>query len=90
MTRFNTLLLLAILVSALGVVTSQHQARKLFQAMDAEQARTRALDVEYVQWQLELLTHAESRSIEKSAREQLNMRAPDAARIVNALPGGHR
>jgi cell division protein FtsL len=33
MVRVNILLLLAALVCSLGVVTSQHKARKLFQAM---------------------------------------------------------
>ena len=90
MTRLNTLLLLAILASALGVVTSQHKARKLFQAMDAEHERARQLDVEYGQLQLELSTWAASTRIEKIARERLEMRAPDAARIVTARPGGGR
>jgi cell division protein FtsL len=90
MTRFNTLLLLAILVSALSVVTSQHKARKLFQAMDAEQERARQLDVEYGQLQLELSTWATSTRIEKIARERLKMRVPEAARIVTVMPGGGR
>jgi cell division protein FtsL len=90
MTRLNTLLLLAILVSALGVVTSQHKARKLFQAMDAEQERARQLDVEYGQLQLELSTWATSTRVEKIAGEQLKMRAPEAARIVTTMPGDKR
>ena len=32
------LLLLILVVGALGAVTSQHQARKLFQALEGEQA----------------------------------------------------
>jgi cell division protein FtsL len=90
MTRLNTLLLLAILFSALSVVTSQHKARKLFQAMDAEQERARQLDVEYGQLQLEMSTWATSTRIEKIAREQLRMRTPETARIFTAMPGGRR
>ena len=90
MTRLNTLLLLAILFSALSVVTSQHKARKLFQAMDVEQERARQLDVEYGQLQLELSTWATSARIEKIARERLKMRVPEAARIVTAMPGDGR
>ncbi|MDR0440173.1 MAG: cell division protein FtsL [Candidatus Accumulibacter sp.] len=90
MTRFNTLLLIAILVFALSVVTAQHRARKLFQAMDAEQERARQLDVEYGQLQLELSTWATSTRIEKIGRERLKMRLPDPARIVTAMPGGGR
>ena len=36
MARLNTLLAVAILFCALGLVTSQHKARKLFQAVEAE------------------------------------------------------
>jgi cell division protein FtsL len=90
MMRFNTLLLVAILVSALSAVTSQHRARKLFQAMDFEQERARQLEVEYGQLQLELSTWATSARIEKIASERLRMRAPEAARVVTAIPGDGR
>ena len=84
MVRLNILLLLAILVCALGVVTSQHKARKLFQAIEAEQERARQLDIEFGQLQLELSTWATSPRIEKIAREKLKMRTPEAARIITA------
>jgi cell division protein FtsL len=87
MVRFNILLLLVILFCALGGVTSQHKARKLFQAMDAEQERARQLDVEFGQLQLELSTWATSTRIEKIAREKLKMRAPETARIITATSG---
>ena len=45
MLRFNMILLLAVVVCALGVVTSQHRARKLFQALEAEQERVRQLEI---------------------------------------------
>lgn len=90
MVRFNILLLLALLVCSLGVVTSQHKARKLFQAMEAEQERARQLDVEFGQLQLELSTWATSPRIEKIARDKLKMRAPEAAKIVTASAGGER
>ena len=84
MVRFNILLLLASMLCALGVVTSQHQARKLFQAMESEQERAKQLDVEYDQLQIELSTWATSPRIDKIAREKLKMRAPEAAKIVTA------
>ena len=49
MVRLNILLLLAVVICALSVVTSQHKARKLFQSLESEQARARQLDVEYAQ-----------------------------------------
>ena len=87
MLRLNLLLLLAALFCALGVVTSQHQARKLFQALESEQDRARQLDVEFGQLQLELSTWATSPRIEKIARDKLRMRTPEAARIITATSG---
>ncbi|MFB0935936.1 MAG: cell division protein FtsL [Propionivibrio sp.] len=90
MLRFNTLLLLAILVCSLSVVTSQHKARKLFQAMEAEQERARQLEVEFGQLQLELSTWATSPRIEKIAREKLKMRTPEPAKIITVSTGAGR
>ena len=85
MVRFNILLLLAAVLCALSVVTSQHQARKLFQAMETEQERARQLDVEYDQLQIELSTWATSPRIEKIAREKLRMRIPESDKIITAM-----
>jgi cell division protein FtsL len=81
MMRLNLVLLLAITLCAIGVVTSQHKARKLFQALEAEQDRSRSLDVEYGQLQLELSTWAAQPRIEKIARERLKMAAPEQAKV---------
>lgn len=79
MLRFNVVLLLVVVVCALGAVTSQHRARKLFQALEAEQERGRQLDIEYDQLQLEMSTWATHPRIEGIARERLRMATPDAA-----------
>jgi cell division protein FtsL len=79
MLRFNVILLMIVVICALGVVTSQHRARKLFQALEAEQERARQLDVEYGQLQLEMSTWANHPRIEKIARERLHMVAPNSA-----------
>ena len=79
MLRFNMILLLVVVICALGVVTSQHRARKLFQALEAEQERARQLDVEYGQLQLEMSTWANHPRIEKIARDRLHMVTPDSA-----------
>lgn len=78
MVRFNMILLLIVVVCALGVVTSQHKARKLFQDLENEQERAKQLDVEYGQLQLELSTWATPPRIEQIARDKLKMRLPDA------------
>ena len=85
MVRLNILLLIAAVICALSVVTSQHKARKLFQALESEQDRARQLDVEFGQLQLELSTWATSPRIEKIARDKLRMRTPEAAKIITAI-----
>ena len=90
MLRVNILLLLAILVCSLSVVTSQHKARRLFQAMEAEQERARQLEIEFGQLQLELSTWATSPRIEKIAQDKLKMRTPETAKIITVTSGGGR
>lgn len=79
MLRFNMILLLIAVMCALGVVTSQHRARKLFQDVEHEEERARQLDIEYGQLQLELSTWATPPRIEQIARDKLKMRLPDAS-----------
>ena len=79
MLRFNMILLLIAVVCALGVVTSQHRARKLFQELEGGQERARQLDIEFGQLQLEMSTWATHPRIEGIARERLRMATPDAA-----------
>ena len=84
MLRLNLLLLIVAVVCALSVVTSQHKARRLFQALESEQERAEHLDVEFDQLQLELSTWATSPRIEKIAREKLRMRTPEPGKVVTA------
>ena len=77
-----SLLLLAVLVGcALSLVTSRHQARKLFVELEREQARAHAYETEYGQLQLEQSTWATPARVEKIAREQLKMELPGASRV---------
>lgn len=91
MVRVNIILLFAAVLCALSVVTSQHKARKLFQAMEGEQERARQLDIEYDQLQLELSTWATSPRIDKIARENLKMRPAGSpvGRPAGSAPGAH-
>jgi cell division protein FtsL len=79
--RLNLLLLALLTVCALGLVTSQHKARKLFVDLEREQARTKALDVEWSQLELEARTWSLSSRVDKLARERLEMRAPDPRQV---------
>lgn len=86
MLRLNFILLLVAVVSALGVVRANHEARKLFVAMEAEQKRMRDLDIEWGQLQLEQSTWAAHMRIEKLAREKLGMKPPVAGKIISDFP----
>ena len=86
--RLNLLLLAALTACALGLVTSQHRARKLFTAIEQEQERTRSLEVEYGQLQLEQSTWAMHARVQKHAAQVLRMRQPDATRIELVPPAG--
>ena len=88
MTRPNLLLLLALTACALGLVTSQHRARKLFGELEQEQERSRQLGVEYGQLQLEASTWAVHARVERIAGRQLHMRVPDAKRLHIVRPEG--
>jgi cell division protein FtsL len=78
--RITLLLLAALVVCALSLVTSRHQARKLFVDLEREQTRSRAYEVEFGQLQIEQSTWAMPGRVEKIAREQLHMQIPGAAR----------
>ena len=88
MTRLNLILLLALTSCALGLVTSQHRARKLFGELEQEQERSRQLGVEYGQLQLEASTWAVHARVERIAGRQLHMRVPDAKRLHIVRPEG--
>jgi cell division protein FtsL len=85
--RINLILLLLLTACALGLVTSQHKARKLFAELEQEQERAKQLDVEWGQLQLEQSTWAMHARVEKIARERLRMSVPDAKRTQMVMPG---
>ncbi len=87
MARINLILLLLLTACALGLVTSQHKARKLFAELEQEQERAKQLDVEWGQLQLEQSTWAMHARVEKIARERLRMSVPDAKRTQMVMPG---
>lgn len=87
MARLNLILLAIAIVCALGTVTSQHRARKLFVTLEKEQARSKQLEIEFSQLQLEASTWAMHARIEKIAAAKLNMRPPGPSRIQVISPG---
>ena len=81
MFKLNILLVLILIACALGIVTSQHTARKLFMALENEKEIERKLDVEWGRLQLEQSTLIMHGRIEHIAREHLNMMVPAASSI---------
>jgi len=76
------LLLLVVVGCALGVITSQHQSRKLFAELENEQLAAQKLATEFTQLQLEQGTWATHTRVEQVASRRLGMRQPDAASTI--------
>jgi len=79
--RLNLLLLFLAIVCALGVVTSQHKARKLFVELQKGQEYAQQMEVEWGQLQLEQSTWAMPTRVEKIASRQLQMQLPKGEKI---------
>jgi len=88
MARVNVLLLAVLIACALGLVTSQHQARKLYVELQKEQALAKQLEVEWGQLQLEQSTWATHARVERLATRSLGMGVPPASRVQVVPPGG--
>ena len=81
MTRVNLMLLLLLVACGLSLVTAQHRARKTFMEFTRQQEIAAAHEVEFDRLRLEQRTWAMHSRIEKVARLNLKMQAPDAKRI---------
>ncbi len=90
MLRLNVLLLALVVTCALGVITSQHQARKLFIELEGAQTAAKKLGEESTQLQLEQSTWATNKRIEALAAKSIGMRLPDPSTTVIVTPGGSR
>ena len=84
--KLNLLLLVVLVACALGLVTSQHKARKLFSELEREHNRARDLDIEHGQLQLEASTWGLHQRVEKIATAALGMRAHDPRRVRLVAP----
>jgi cell division protein FtsL len=77
----NVLLLVAVVMCALSVVTSQHKARKLYIELQKEKEQAQQMEVEWGQLQLELSTWATPARVEKVAVRQLGMHLPGSGQV---------
>lgn len=91
MTRLSVLLLLAVVASAMALVHSQYESRRLFMLLETERKEAARLEVENDRLQVERRAQATPLRVEQIARQQLQMRmvSPAITQYVNpAKPAG--
>lgn len=79
MTRVNLMLLLAVLASALYLVSVQYDSRRLFSELDRAVLDARRIETEREQLELEKRQQATVQRVEKLAKDKLDMRAATPA-----------
>ncbi|MES2632317.1 MAG: cell division protein FtsL [Pseudomonadota bacterium] len=79
MTRINIILLVAIIASALYLVRTQYESRRLFTELDRTNSEARKLELEHERLQVEKRGQATPLRVEKIAKEQLQMRTASPA-----------
>ncbi len=87
MTRFIVaVLVLANIVTAIGVVNARHQHRQLFVQPTKLEHAGDELNIDFGRLQLEQATWAEANRIDQIARTRLGMKFPETADIVVIRP----
>ena len=79
MLRLNILLLAAVVASALFLVHTQYEARRLFTERERAQHDARELMTEYQRLQVEKRAQATPLRVERLARDKLHMRTATPA-----------
>lgn len=79
MTRLNIVLLLAVIASALYLVRTQYESRRLFVEVEKAQNLARRLELEHERLEVEKRGQATPLRVERLAKEQLQMRTATPA-----------
>lgn len=82
MTRINLLLIVALLASALYLVRTAYESRRLFAELDRSRNEAARLDTEYKRLEAERQAAATHLRVERTAREKLAMRTATPAVTV--------
>ena len=97
MARLNLILLVAVLGSALYLVHTQYESRRLYVELEKAAAQSRKLETESERLQVEKRSQATPLRIEKLAKDRLRMRTTTPAitqyvqyKEVTAAEGGAR
>ena len=88
MTRLNLVLLLAVLASALYLVRTQYESRRLYVELEKAIAQKRKLEAENERLQVEKRAQATSLRVEKLAKDKLQMRSVTPAITHYVTQGG--
>ncbi len=70
-------MVVAIVICALALVTTQHRARGLFVALERENQLERQLENDWTQLQAEQVSLSKGSRVEEIARTQLKLRTPE-------------
>ena len=81
-----SVMVIAVVVSALGVVYAKHQSRKLFVELNTLEKDRDRLNIEWGQLQLELNTWAAHGRIENKARKNLGMTGIEHDKVIFVKP----
>jgi cell division protein FtsL len=79
MTRLNLFLLIATVASALFLVHTHYESRRLFMALETARKEAKRFDVEYDRLQVEQRAQATPLRVEQIARQQLQMHTASPA-----------
>ena len=74
MIRINLVLLLAVMASAVYLVSVQYESRRLFTELDKSRNEARRLETEHERLEVEKRAQATPARVERLAREKLGMR----------------
>lgn len=85
--RFNLLLTILLVASALLLVNAQYHARSLFIELERAQSLSRQLDIDWAQLQLDQSTLGKHGRIEANARRDLQMEMLTPARTQYLTTG---
>ncbi|WP_184706475.1 cell division protein FtsL [Comamonas odontotermitis] len=88
MLRLNILLLILSILSAMALVQSQYEARKLFTELDRTVAQSRQLETDHQRLQVEKRAQATPLRLEQLARDKIGMQtATPAVTVYVQEPG---
>jgi cell division protein FtsL len=80
--RLNILLLILTIVSAMALIQSQYESRKLFTEMDRAVAESRQLESDHQRLQVEKRAQATPLRLEQLARDKIGMQTSTPAVTV--------